>query len=81
MRLVGATLAVLLVLLSIGTALAQTSNDSETVVDQLAQARTAADLERAMALFADDAVITIQSGRATQVLLDVNRYERICEVC
>src|SRR5690349_5529393 len=67
MRLVAASCAVLLLLSTATGALAQTSNDSETVVDQLAQARTGGDVERAMALFADDAVITIQSGRATQV--------------
>ena len=67
MRFVAASCAVLLLLSTATVALAQISNDGETVVDQLAQARTGGDLERAMALFADDAVITIQAGRATQV--------------
>jgi hypothetical protein len=61
------SLAIAVGLATLRIAWAQPSLDSETVVDQLAQARTATSLDRALALFADDAVITVQAGKATQV--------------
>src|SRR4051812_9962055 len=47
--------------------LAQPAPDISAVVETLARTRAARDLDGALGQFADDAVVTIQSGRATQV--------------
>jgi hypothetical protein len=62
-------LAVLLALFiaSATPAAAQQVDPTAAVVDSFERARAAGDVNAAMAQFADDAVVTVQSGRATQV--------------
>jgi hypothetical protein len=66
-RLLAPTLAVALLLATSQLAVAQPVDDGGVVIDTFQRARASGDLSGALAQFADDAVVTIQAGRATQV--------------
>src|SRR4051812_4893381 len=65
--LTAGTLALAVLATPMTSAAAQPLDGAGAIVDAFEQARAAGDFSTALAQFADDAVITVQSGRATQV--------------